>query len=351
MNENNDSTIQVTLKYGGAKGGRLIYGTTSKAKALHDLLADLNVLRAHRPKGENIRQEGAAFFLLWSHSAHAPIPLPKDSLYRRWVAIAKGSPELNAVKGELSIESVTVKILPSIGFTETRGTKLSPLGPKHTIELPQTEEMSPPTESSPLSSTADCSDLQKPLEAVQGKRPRSDSIDEQSAISPPFGSDGNDELSNPLLKRIRIEQHLPIQSSTDEGKHTPDGCSTGEYQTTQAGGKIPQSRCPISQALLTITPQQPLRIPPHHTKPSISNNSTPNGPRPPGDRRTINNLSLELSKVRSQLITLKHCEKGISEELIRHGVSQPKSEETAPSLHGLVYQQFGMHVADSSDFL
>jgi hypothetical protein len=34
--------------------------------------------------------------------------------------------------------------------------------------------MSPPTESSPLSSTADCSDLQKPLEAVQGKRPRSD---------------------------------------------------------------------------------------------------------------------------------------------------------------------------------
>lgn len=28
MNENNDSTIQVTLKYGGAKGGRLIYGTT-----------------------------------------------------------------------------------------------------------------------------------------------------------------------------------------------------------------------------------------------------------------------------------------------------------------------------------
>lgn len=120
---------------------------------------------------------------------------------------------------------------------------------------------------------------------------------------------------------------------------------------TQVGGKIPQSRCPISQALLTITPQQPLRIPPHHTKPSISNNSTPNGPRPPGDRRTINNLSLELSKVRSQLITLKHCEKGISEELIRHGVSQPKSEETAPSLHGLVYQQFGMHVADSSDFL
>jgi hypothetical protein len=77
MNENNDLTIQVTLKYGGAKGGRLIYGTTSKAKALHDLLADLNVLRAHRPKGENIRQEGAAFFLLWSHSAHAPIPLPK----------------------------------------------------------------------------------------------------------------------------------------------------------------------------------------------------------------------------------------------------------------------------------
>lgn len=77
MNENNDSTIQVTLKYGGAKCGQMMYGTTSKAKALHVLLADLNVLRAHRPKGENIRQEGAAFFLLWSHPAHAPVPLAK----------------------------------------------------------------------------------------------------------------------------------------------------------------------------------------------------------------------------------------------------------------------------------
>lgn len=170
-------------------------------------------------------------------------------------------------------------------------------------------------------------------------------------MSPPFGSNGNDEPSNPLLKKIRTEQHLPIQSSTDEGMYTPDGFSTGEHQTTQVGGKILQSRCPISQALLTITPQQPLRIPPYHTKPSISNNSTPTGPRPPGDRRTISNLSLELSKVRSQLTTLKHCEKGISEELIRHGVSQPKSEETAPSPHGLVYQQLDMHVADLSDFL
>ncbi|KAG1758787.1 hypothetical protein EDD22DRAFT_909031 [Suillus occidentalis] len=314
MNKNNDSTIQVTLKYGGAKGGQLIYGTTSKAKALHVLLADLNDLRAHRPKGENIRQEGAAFFLLWSHPAHAPVPLAKDSLYRRWVAIAKGSPELNAVKKDLSI-------LPSTGFTEIRGTDLSPLGPYHTIELPRTEEMSQPADNFPF-----------------------DSIDEQSIMSPPFGSDGNDEPSNPLLKKIRTEQHLPIQSSTDEGKYTPDGFSTGEYQTTQ-------SRCPISQALLAVTPQQPLRIPPYHTKPSVSNNSTPTGPRPPGDRRTISNLSLELSKVRSQLTTLKHCEKGISEELIRYGVSQPKSEETAPSPHGLVYQQFGMYVADLSDFL
>lgn len=57
----------------------------------------------------------------------------------------------------------------------------------------------------------------------------------------------------------------------------------------------------------------------------------PTGPRPPGDRGDINRLSLELFKVRSQLTTLKHCEKGISEELIRLGVPQPKSEETAPS--------------------
>jgi hypothetical protein len=79
MTENNE-TIQVILKYGGAKGGRLISGQTSKTEALRVLLADLNVLRAHRPKGENIRQEGAAFVLLWSHPAHTPIPLIKVCL-------------------------------------------------------------------------------------------------------------------------------------------------------------------------------------------------------------------------------------------------------------------------------
>lgn len=344
-------TIQVTLKYDGAKGGRLISGMTSKTKALHDLLADLNVLRAHRPKGENIRQEGAAFFLSWSHPVHTPVPLVESTLHKRWVTISKGSPELNAVKKELSIESVTVEILPPFWFTGTRGTNLSPLGPKHTIELPRTEGMSPPAENPPLSSMSDRSDSQKPAfttEVVQGKRPRSDSITEQSVLSPPFGSDGNNEPSStPLLKRIRTEQHLPIQNSTAEGKHTLDDFSTGEYRTTQVGDKIPQSRYPISRVPLKTTPQQPLLIPPYHTKPfpgspkplpgspGMSNSSTPTGPRPPGDRGTINRLSLELSKVRSQLNTLKHCENGISEELIRLGVPQPKNEETAPSPHDM----------------
>ncbi|KAG1856331.1 hypothetical protein DFJ58DRAFT_727163 [Suillus subalutaceus] len=329
-----DETIQVTLKYDGAKGGRLISGMTSKTKALHDLLADLNILRAHRPKGENIRQEGAAFFLLWPHPVHAPIPLVEGTLYKRWVSISRGSPELDAVKKELSI-------LPSILLAGTRGANLSPLGPKHTIELPRTEGMSPLAENFPLSSTSDRSDLQKPAfttEVVQGKRPRSDSINEQSVLSPPFGSDGNNvPSSTPLLKRIRTEQHLPIQNSTAEGKHTLDGFSTGEYRTTQAGDKIPQSRYPISRVPLKTTPQQPLLIPPYHTKPfpgspGVSNSSTPTGPRPPGDRGTINRLSLELSKVRSQLTTLKHCEKGISEELIRLGVPQPKNEENSTLL-------------------
>ncbi|KAG1813673.1 uncharacterized protein BJ212DRAFT_404665 [Suillus subaureus] len=187
--------------------------------------------------------------------------------------------------------------------------------------------MSPPAEKFPLSSTSDHSDLQKLVftsEVVQGKRPRSDSIDEQSVLSPPFGLDGNNEPSTPLLKRIRTEQHLSIQNSTAEGKHTLDNLSAGEHRTTQ-----------------------PLLNPPHHTKPfpelpkplpgspGMSNSPTPTGPRPPGDRGTINKLSFELSKVRSQLTALKHCEKGMSEELIRLGVPQPKSNETAPSPHDM----------------
>lgn len=315
----NYETIQVTLKYGGAKGGRLISGMTNKTTALHVLLTDLDALRAHRPKGENIRQEGAAFFLSWPHLVNMR-PLVEDSLYIRWVNISKGSPELNVVKEELSIESVTVEIVPSKGYTGTCETNLSPLGPKHTIELPWTEGMSPSAEISPLFFTSDHSDLQKPFttKSVQGKRPRSDSINEQSVLSPPVGLDGNSKLSStPLLKRIRTEQHLPIQNSTAEGK------------------------------LLTITPQQPLPTPPYHTKSfpesprpfptssSMNNGPTPTGPRPPGDRGTISRLSLELSKVRSQLNALKHCEKGLSEELIRLGVPQPKSEETTPSPHDM----------------
>jgi hypothetical protein len=114
----NYETIQVTLKYGGAKGGRLISGMTNKTTALHVLLTDLDALRAHRPKGENIRQEGAAFFLSWPHLVNMR-PLvevlstvllcelrlirSQDSLYIRWVNISKGSPELNVVKEELSM--------------------------------------------------------------------------------------------------------------------------------------------------------------------------------------------------------------------------------------------------------
>ncbi|KAG2364180.1 hypothetical protein BDR07DRAFT_1482755 [Suillus spraguei] len=338
MNEN-DKTLQVTLKYGGVKGGRLISGMTNKTEALHVLLADLDVLRAHRPKGENVRQEGAVFFLVWLLSTHT---LVKGSLYKRWVAISKGSSESDAVKKELSM-------LPSTG---TCGTNVSPLGPKHTIELPRTEGMSLHAENFPLSFTSDRSDLPKPFTMeVQRKRPRSDSINEHSILSPPFGSDGNNKpSSNPLLKRIRTEQHLPIQNSTAEGKHTLDDRSTGalEYQTTQAGDKISQSRQSISRVPLTATPQQPLRTLPYHTKPfpdlprpllgSPHMSFIPTGPRPPGDRGDINRLSLELFKVRSQLTTLKHCEKGISEELIRLGVPQPKSEETAPS-HGLIWRR------------
>ncbi|KAG2065631.1 hypothetical protein BDR04DRAFT_144606 [Suillus decipiens] len=344
----NDKTIQVTLKYGGVKGGRLMSGMTNKTEALHVLLADLNALRAHRPKGENIRQEGASFFLVWLLPSHAPV---NDSLYKRWVAISKGSSELDAVKRELSIESVTVTMLLSTG---TRGTNVSPLGPKHTIELSRTEGMSLHAENLSLSFTSDRSDIQKLFTTeVQRKRPRSNSINEQSVLSPPFGSDGsNNPSSNPLLKRIRTEQHLPIQNSTAEGKHTLDDRSTGdsEYQTTQVGDKIPQFRHSISRVPLTVTSQQPLHTLPYHTKPfpdpprplpgspDVNNSFIPTGPHPPGDRGAIDRLSLELSKVRSQLTTLKHCEEGISEELVRLGAPQPRSAKTVPSSHGLVYQ-------------
>ncbi|KAG1786922.1 uncharacterized protein HD556DRAFT_1005165 [Suillus plorans] len=106
------------------------------------------------------------------------------------------------------------------------------------------------------------------------------------------------------------------------------------------GNKTHRSRYPTSRAGLTITPQQPLRIPPYHIRPlpgspGISNSPTPSSPRPPRDREAINRLSLELSKVRGQLTTLKHSEKGISEDLMRLGVPQPKSEETAPSPHDM----------------
>ncbi|KAG1745622.1 hypothetical protein EDB19DRAFT_454046 [Suillus lakei] len=343
MNENHE-TIEVTLKYGGVKGGRMMSGMTSKSTALHDVLADLNVLRAHRPKGENIRQEGAAFFLSWHYPAHAPVRLVEGTLYHRWEAIAQGSPDLDAVKQKLSIESVTVDILSSSGFTGTHGTNLSPLGPKHTIELPRTEGMSSLAETFSSSSTADRFDLQKPFttEVAQGKRPRSESINERSLFSPPCGSDGNNEpSSSPLLKRIRTEQHFPVQNSTAEEKHTLNGFSTGEYKTTQVGDEIPQSRYSISRVPLTTTPQQPLRIPPypHHTpfsgSPGVTNSPTPTGPRPPGHRESIGRLSVELSKVRNQLTTLKHCEKGISEELNRLGVPKPQSEEAVPSPHDM----------------
>ncbi|KAG1853303.1 hypothetical protein C8R48DRAFT_675953 [Suillus tomentosus] len=86
----------------------------------------------------------------------------RQSLWLRRVAIFTGNPELNAVKEELSI-------LPSIDFMGTCGTNLSPLGPKHTIELPWTEGMSPS-----LSSTSDRFYSQFTTEVVQGKRSRFD---------------------------------------------------------------------------------------------------------------------------------------------------------------------------------
>ncbi|KAG2151573.1 uncharacterized protein EDB93DRAFT_262854 [Suillus bovinus] len=173
--------------------------------------------------------------------------------------------------------------------------------------------------SPPLSSTSDRSDLQKSVttEVVQGKRSRSDTNNERSVSSPTSGSDSTNEPSpDPLLKRIRTEQRLPTQNiSTAEGSHTLNGVSTEEYHTT------------------------PLRIPPYHTRPLPgspgASNPTPTGPRPPRDRETINRLSLELSKVRSQLTTLKHCEKRTLEDLIRLGAPQPKSEETSPSQHDM----------------
>ncbi|KAG1723188.1 uncharacterized protein EDB91DRAFT_182611 [Suillus paluster] len=174
-----NETIEVTLKYGGIKGGRLLSGMTNKTNAYHILLEDLTILKAHRPKGENVRQEGATFFLSW----HRPSSLVKDtSLYQRWVAIDKGSPRLDQVKKKLSI-------LPSIDFTRTHGTSLSPLGPKHTIELPRTEGMGSLAEhfsSSPMTERPYSPELFT-TEVSQGKRSRSDSINEPLSLS--FGSD------------------------------------------------------------------------------------------------------------------------------------------------------------------
>ncbi|KAG2125686.1 hypothetical protein DEU56DRAFT_759191 [Suillus clintonianus] len=332
MNENYE-TIQVTLQYGGVKGGRLISGMTSKTEALRNLLADLSVLRAHRPKGENIRQEGAVFFLLWPHPANAPVPLVEGSLYKRWVAIAQGSPELTAVKNQLSI-------LSSIGFTGSHGTtNLSPLGPKHTIELPRmrTEGMNDPLAEQYF--TTDHLYSQEP-EVAQGKRPRSDSVNERDLLSPSFGPDGNNESSSShASKKIRTEQHFPIQNSTAEEKHTLNGFSTGNDQTTQLD-EISQSRFPIP-LVSRIPPFGSYHMPfPGST--GVSNSPVPTAPRPPQNREAIKRLSLELSKVRGQLTTLRHCEQGISEELVRLGVPQPKSEEAVPSPHGLVHLQFDM---------
>jgi len=67
-------SLEVTLRYGGMKGERML---SSKHDAVGILLADLVALRVHRPKSENIRQEGATFFLSWYHHAHAPIPLER----------------------------------------------------------------------------------------------------------------------------------------------------------------------------------------------------------------------------------------------------------------------------------
>lgn len=114
-------TLEVTIKYNGIKGERMVSRMTSQTEAVRILLADLVTLRVHRPKGENILQEGATFFLLWCHPANAPVSLarvcPKHfalrhdlwlircqgTLYRRWLDIVEGSPELTAIKEKLSM--------------------------------------------------------------------------------------------------------------------------------------------------------------------------------------------------------------------------------------------------------
>ena len=125
--DNNSEFLEVTLQYTGSKAGRLLSGITSRYQAFHILLADLTALRTHRPKGENIRQEGATFFLSWPHPLDAAVPLAKvcptqaswpcrlalkttnrlircqGTLYRRWLNVARGSPELDAVKEKLSM--------------------------------------------------------------------------------------------------------------------------------------------------------------------------------------------------------------------------------------------------------
>ncbi|KAG0702632.1 hypothetical protein DFH29DRAFT_491367 [Suillus ampliporus] len=255
-------------------------------------------------------------------------------------------------RSHLPSESVTLSILPSIYLTGTHGTSSSPLGPKHTIELPRTEGMSSLAEHFSSSPTTERPYSQQPFttEVARGKRIRSDSINQQSPLSPSFGSDSNkSELSaNSLLKRIRTEQHFSLQDSVAEEKRTLNSFSTGHDATSQLGNEFPQPSSPISLVPLSITtPQQPLHASPsplstYHNafprSPGISNSHVPTGPRPPGDREAIKRLSLELSKVRGQLATLKHCEKGISEELARLGFPQPKSEETAPSLNDLEAQ-------------
>jgi hypothetical protein len=70
-------TLEVTFKYGGTKGERLLSRTTSKTEAVGILLADLVTLRVHRPKGENIHQQGTTFFLSWPGQANAQVSLFK----------------------------------------------------------------------------------------------------------------------------------------------------------------------------------------------------------------------------------------------------------------------------------
>ncbi|OAX39327.1 hypothetical protein K503DRAFT_96729 [Rhizopogon vinicolor AM-OR11-026] len=258
-----------------------------------------------------------------------------------------GTNEVQAIH-TLSSESVTLSRWQGDYSSGMLGPTQSPLGPRHTIELPPTEGMNSHAERFSPSHTTGCPYyLQRPFPATEGKRVRNNSIDERRL----FGSEGNEDgPSAPLQKRIRMEQHSPMRSSASEERNTLGDSATRDNITSQAGYKLPQFK-PLTTSVPLSTTHRELHIPLSplgtHSKlslgfPDINNSLVPTRPRYTWDREAIDRLTAGLSKVRGKLATLHNHEKGILEELARCGVSlqplQPKIEETTPSLNDLQAQ-------------